>query len=316
MVEQKRDIFTECHTIPDGLRNSRKRSRTKCQRNGIPSFILTIAVFAGAAILSPVRAFPVKCRERMGESLLEAVRSPPPETAQPIEPRSSTSREKREAAVMAMKRQQVESALDGVDAQMLELLSDQFLYPTSDLSSSTRSKPRGRPDFVPGAMRQETMAKFQEKKEMIRQVSSKETSIIDASGRECGEVQDDSVSSVAKKSSGKKQKVRGSKPSSETDLPSKASPAIKRRKRVVKNLPEPKDRSKKSNQRRRALKGRAKANNLELQKYYRTELLSPDEEYSLGVKVQLMVKCEQVHEGLAIHIMRLPTIEEWANACG
>jgi len=57
-------------------------------------------------------------------------------------------------------------------------------------------------------------------------------------------------------------------------------------------------------------------NNLELRKYYATDLLTPEQEYSIGQKIQLMISCEQVHEGLAIFESRLPTIEEWANACG
>jgi hypothetical protein len=57
-------------------------------------------------------------------------------------------------------------------------------------------------------------------------------------------------------------------------------------------------------------------NNLELRKYYATDLLTPEQEYSIGEKIQLMILCEQVHEGYAISESRLPTIEEWANACG
>jgi len=53
-----------------------------------------------------------------------------------------------------------------------------------------------------------------------------------------------------------------------------------------------------------------------LQKYYRTELLSAQEEYELGMKVQFMVKAEQVHEGLHLKLTKYPTITEWANACG
>jgi hypothetical protein len=34
------------------------------------------------------------------------------------------------------------------------------------------------------------------------------------------------------------------------------------------------------------------------------------------MQIQLLIKCEQVHEGLAIEMMRLPSIEEWAFACG
>ena len=53
-----------------------------------------------------------------------------------------------------------------------------------------------------------------------------------------------------------------------------------------------------------------------LQRYYRTELLTPQEEYTLGMKIQFMINCEQVHEGLYEKFERSPTIEEWARACG
>lgn len=53
-----------------------------------------------------------------------------------------------------------------------------------------------------------------------------------------------------------------------------------------------------------------------LQRYYRTELLSSAEEYALGIKVQFVMKCEQVHEGLFLQSDQTPTIVEWANACG
>jgi len=55
---------------------------------------------------------------------------------------------------------------------------------------------------------------------------------------------------------------------------------------------------------------------LNLNRYYRTELLSAKEEYTLGMKVKFMVKCEAVHEGLSLQLDRLPTIAEWASACG
>jgi len=55
---------------------------------------------------------------------------------------------------------------------------------------------------------------------------------------------------------------------------------------------------------------------LDFQRYYETELLKADEEYSIGMKIQFLVKCEHVHEGLSTHLMRLPTMEEWAEACG
>lgn len=54
----------------------------------------------------------------------------------------------------------------------------------------------------------------------------------------------------------------------------------------------------------------------DVSEYYFTPLLNREEEYSLGMKVRLMSKCYLVHEGLARQLDRLPSIEEWANACG
>ncbi len=53
-----------------------------------------------------------------------------------------------------------------------------------------------------------------------------------------------------------------------------------------------------------------------LQRYYRTELLTPQEEYTLGMKIQFMIHCEQVHDGLSLKYGQSPTIVEWARACG
>jgi hypothetical protein len=63
-------------------------------------------------------------------------------------------------------------------------------------------------------------------------------------------------------------------------------------------------------------KGKQSPDSLNLNRYYRTELLTAREEYSLGMKVKFMVKCEAVHEGLSNSLGRAPTIAEWAAACG
>jgi len=62
--------------------------------------------------------------------------------------------------------------------------------------------------------------------------------------------------------------------------------------------------------------GRGSPDSLNLNRYYTTELLTAKEEYSLGMKVKFMVKCEAVHEGLTLELGRSPTIAEWAAACG
>ena len=53
-----------------------------------------------------------------------------------------------------------------------------------------------------------------------------------------------------------------------------------------------------------------------LNRYYRTELLTAKEEYTLGMRVKFMIKCEAVHEGLSLQLDRMPSIAEWAYACG
>ena len=67
----------------------------------------------------------------------------------------------------------------------------------------------------------------------------------------------------------------------------------------------------------KAASGRGKSpDSYNLGRYYRTKLLTAKEEYSLGMKVKFMVSCELVHEGLALELDRMPTIAEWAKACG
>jgi len=230
------------------------------------------------------------------------------DTLTPLTPKTSGSLKRRDEAVNVMKRTKVEMALEGVDAQMLDLLSNQFLYPEHQMTEQMKpSRPRGRPDFVPGAMKFETMLKFQEQKGAMG--SSKDMRLVVSGSSRFG---------VTAGSSKKISKARGSLLTSgeHESLPELVPTTPLTSKRVAKNLPLPRDQLSESTAPKRELKGRAKANNLELQKYYRTELLTADEEYSLGMQVQLLIKCEQVHEGLAIEMMRLPSIEEWARACG
>jgi len=100
----------------------------------------------------------------------------------------------------------------------------------------------------------------------------------------------------------------------------------KQRRRVVKSLPKSR-RDKNGNiipQQQGQEDGRVYNNpgrgvsndSLNLNRYYKTELLTAKQEYSLGMKVKFMVKCEAVHEGLSLQLDRLPTIAEWAAACG
>lgn len=68
--------------------------------------------------------------------------------------------------------------------------------------------------------------------------------------------------------------------------------------------------------RKKDTNGNTKADKLNLIQYYNTELLSVSEEYSLGMKVKFLMKCEDVYQGLNLHFGRNPSIAEWAAACG
>lgn len=236
--------------------------------------------------------------------------------AQPVKPRSSISPREREEAIKAMDRKRAEEALSNVDAQMLELLSDQFLYPSKP--AEKRQRPKGRPDSVPGAMTYETLLKFREQTEQRNGDKTQPLSTI----------QPYSSPSTFSEEPRKARKERQSRVRGITTASEETS--TRKRKKVVKNLPERKQRTEPLNEREqvvtkkiyKAPKNSLKRaphkgpDNIDLQKYYRTELLTPKEEYSLGMQVHFMVKCEEVHEGLCIRLMRLPTMKEWAEACG
>ena len=304
-------------------------------------FALTAAVFgslfcqssSGFGILAPVSTREARAPSRLWGAQSSSTTE---ETVQ-LKPRTSTSDEKRRQAYNAMKRSEVETALTGIDAQMLQLLSDQFLYPTNGSSQAQgqRKRPKGRPDYVPGAMNFETMAKFRERQDVLDMVndaavSDEEIAAIApylSSEIASNQATNGATQPEVSNDSGPKVKGKTDRPDAK-DLPivGQSNVSVKKRRPVVKNLPSPRQQSKKEEKSKsdfqytsnNSFSGRRsrKGNNMDLQKYYGTELLTADEEYALGMKIQFMIKCEQVHEGLATKLMRLPTIEEWAMACG
>jgi hypothetical protein len=259
-------------------------------------------------------------------------------TATLVKPRTKTSQVKRRKALESLddkNKSLMEASLYGVDAQMLEILSGHFLYP-ENLSASvdvTNSRPKGRPKFVPGAMNYETMVKFRERQDVIDMLGRKRDLSI-ASQPFSPRKSSDPIyidfpetvdpSSLQLNTAAQLKKGRGVKGvrgrsvedfnimRDETELDSP-----KPRKRVVKSLPKARsDGDAIAASSKSLARERSKGGNKDLFKYYRTDLLSSDEEYSLAMKTQFMIKCEQVHEGLSTRLMRLPTIEEWAEACG
>jgi len=259
-----------------------------------------------------------------------------------VKPRKRSSKEKRREALKAMGsngNSRMEAALNGVDAQVLELLSEQFLYPKDGVASAAvaattnekkigANRPKGRPDYVPGAMKYETMVKFQEKERLRRSrnnsaaVASAVFAPYAATGLERNSVSVVTEEEIA--NTGTSQRVKGAKRSTKSEVDETSSPdskGKKKRKRVHKSLPDPKRNKSKGGEKEKSRmvtfsRTGGGGNGMDLQKYYRTDLLTADEEYSLGMKIQFMMKCELVHEGLATKMKRLPTMVEWAAACG
>ena len=232
-----------------------------------------------------------------------------------LQPRTGPEKEKREQVLRAMQRSQVETALTGVSqAQLLDLLSDKYLYPSAGGSNNIlqtaaaakaaanqiRKRPSGRPECVPGAMNYETMLRYRKRQEMAKQLKhAKSMSVDEIQAIAPYILSDDSPQTVEKQhtaSFGTHHSVKE---------PAAYSPGAKdevdpgtRPKRAPKKVT------------------RSQQTGLDLQKYFGTNLLNSEEEYSLGMKVNLMVQCHEVHEGLAALYARLPTFEEWAHACG
>jgi RNA polymerase sigma factor (sigma-70 family) len=273
--------------------------------------------------------------------------------------KSSASQERREVAVRALRPGPVDSVLQGVDAQVLELLSEEFLYPSPRGATSSspqirdpnNTKPR-RADMVPGAMTRANMEKYKKKRNLMNHLVDKvtaQTSMAASAASQKSasepikeEVLKENLSMNLHILSGeverRKRRSKGSYLESspgdnalptaveETQADVESSNNMEsssRKQRVKKNLPK----SKSQDEIRKSLDDAGTGfpppgvntnniNNLELRKYYATALLTPDQEFELGRQVQLMILFEQVHEGLAIQEMRLPTIEEWAAACG
>jgi len=288
------------------------------------------------------------------------------EAMQPMRPESSTSQKRRDAvlreAQAATATRTVDTALEGIDAQVLELLSEEFLYPSAADSQKpskktkekTNLRPYGRPECVPGAMTWSSMKKYQQKRDILnhvvdeneknaaslikrelepklhvlskevlrRQESSRTRGAQKTSSKNTEDGLPEAVVSSAKAISSTKKKITRRKRVVKTNLPNQRKPKLKTSSESDEYFEnESKDfiKSQARPGRRRnpgAINGGLGENNLDLRKYYATDLLTPEEEYDIGEKIQLMIQCEEVHEGLCIKEMRLPSIAEWASACG
>ena len=316
-------------------RRKHKWRRLRVHRFSVPTalkFAMGLCFIAAVSCFTPNSSKPRPPKRTT--SSLEARKKQEDVRLHQVKPRSVSVKD-RERAVEAMALQQEHEAAV-VNAHVLEMLSDTFLYPSSRKS---HSRPRGRPDMVPGAMTYETMLNYRQRAKALKdgQISvsayvndfTKVQRDVDA-GVEHSQTPE-AVDAALVRGRGRPRKtesgVKGTRRITATAEP-KPSPKLssepsKTRKRVMKNLPKPRSREEElpeakidesvtfiSSKRRKTTVA------ADLQKYYRTELLTAKEEYSLGIQVQFMVKCESVHEGLALRLERLPSMVEWAHACG
>lgn len=187
-----------------------------------------------------------------------------------------------------------------VQAQLSELLGEDYFYstlgiennqqpePASEASGKRiKRRPAGRPEYVPGAMRRDTLAMYRERQKILERLK-------EADGMSQEELEEVAPYILRAKKEADK---------------AKADSFLKRKKpRAEENAAE-----------HTASVGWKKVKregSVDLRMYFGTRLLSSKEEYELAIKVNLLVKCNEVYEGLALEIGRLPTIEEWAHACG
>ena len=169
------------------------------------------------------------------------------------------------------------------------------------------------------------------KKQVVKTSSKATTTTPNPAYRNIAEDDDDNTIQAQPKIKSKAGRPRAAVKGTETLIGASAIVNNKRRRRAasVKSLPGRRDengniippdgdKNKKIKGDGRIDSNRRQLSNdsLNLNRYYRTELLSAKEEYTLGMKVKFMVKCEAVHEGLTLQLDRLPTIAEWASACG
>lgn len=265
---------------------------------------------------------------------------------------------KRSGAAAALKKAGANLQLSQQKQLLMELVYEQEAKLQKKKEREGETKPKGRPDFVPGAMNLDTMAKFRERQDMelllesTRSQLSSSISAADSVESVLSMLSPAEVAAVAPfvdnlktksptKAAPKQQPKSPRKRTTKAVTAPAKSKTVTKKKRVAKTAattatsPTTKTTPQRSNflnfessthndgvlsnkkkNRKRLTQPTYSTAASDLHRYYKTDLLSRDEEYSLGMKVQFMMQCEVVHEGLCTHLGRMPTMEEWAVACG
>jgi len=300
----------------------RLRNRTHCsEMMKSCCAIVLITCIASAYSLAPpickssrsISSFSIALNARGNGATLET------RDVHQAKPRKLTSSE-RKRAVEAMMRKKVPSvpADTIVDENILEMMfrdTGAIGENPSDTQLIGRKKPYGRPKSVAGAMGYQTMLDYREREERAEEVYAKINSstytplaimpIIHSPG-----------TAPTKPITGSPSRIMHSELSSVATGKTEARTTSKKEKHAKMKKVNTKvakfERTKSDGVKRRGKYHKTEG----LKQYYETELLTAKEEYSLGTKIQFMIKCDSVHEGLSIGLQRLPTIQEWSEACG
>ena len=311
--------------------------------------IICLSIQRSEAFVSPSHSFfkpPIALHARTASSTKE-------ETIEAVAPMTSSSKERRLSAQRAWEKARdldLAGNIDGVDTDdatpFLDLFTDAGIATVKNIPSKKskrkHTRPRGRPDSVPGAMSRTTLLNNNDRESRLNKFSERPMSKINQERKKSV-----TGSSIKKRGRGRPRKYPTSSTSideitkiaatsvlSDSDesgsegtnglkpeSPGKAKRPDRRRitgEHQIRQQRNHKNDSEstgmmQSGKRSRKGKGDEPPN---LQRYYRTELLSSEEEYTIGMKIRFMMKCEQVHEGLFRQLDRPPSIAEWGAACG
>lgn len=283
---------------------------------------------------------------RSSSTVLEAIK--------PVQPLKSSTKEKRMSVQKAWEQAQV-LVLDEEDQDespsatpFLDLFTDAGIASVKKIPRDKKehTRPKGRPQSVAGAMSRTTLLNLNE-------IEARSFQYLDATKKSVspnlptpkkrgrgrprknqGPTDDasvDEITSIAATSAMENQNLDDTealnnngdhKPSGSED--EDVSKGQKTRKSRVKILPKARKMKESDREehttgmmqpaRKRGRKGKEDPPNL--QRYYRTQLLTQQEEYTLGMKIQFLIKCEQIHEGLFQQLGRAPSMVEWAHSCG
>lgn len=352
LLSSCRPCLNRCSDI---LRKAQTTKKKRRSRNNPLAFAAILATsFGTLSITSAFQTISIRRIPHPTRTKWYVRSTPTEEIVEAVIPLTSSSKEKRlsveraweQARVLAMNDASPLVDRSASETPYLDLFTEAIGHTRSNDSQGGNNnehhvRPRGRPDSVPGAMSRTTLLSINEleayrssesyvkspKIEAVNYLSSlpvkrgrgrpRKNQDLDASVDEIT-----SIAATSSVSNLNDDDVSKELFKTEPEDFNSSFETGQRKSRVKLNLP--KARKMTDNEKagettgmmQTVGRGRRLDDPPSIQRYYHTQLLTQQEEYMLGMKIQLLMKCEQVHEGLYETIGRIPSIAEWANACG